>query len=495
MGWPFRDLREFLNELENRGTLRRIKVKVDWDQEIGAIAQEAAARGEGALLFENIKDHNDTPCTKLVIDTLGSWQRLMIALGMPEDSHPLNVVKKWKERAKELMKSHLVDEGPCKEVIKKDSDVNLFEFPAPKLHGKDGGRYITTWAVTITRDPDTRWINAGIYRGMIKDKNQIGMLYTPPQHWSKHGRKYMAMGKPMPMAIIIGIDPITMMVAGSPVPAGVNEYDVIGGIRRKPLEVIRCETLDLEVPANAEIVLEGAICLDPKTFELEGPYGEYPGYYTTLWAEPRPVFEVKCVTHRKDPVFGSVSTGLGPDLTAGGSCFMAAVGYSAAIWEHLERAGVEGVTGVWCDPDVVSTNIFVSIDKLYYGHARQVAAAIWGTSLSSRVGKFVVVTDSDVDITNLKKVNAAIANRTQGAKDIVIYPGTFGGPLDPGNSPEVKEMTGGIGNWDRVLIDATWPFEWKPRQEWGGLRHPPSCLAEPEVVERIRKKWKDYGLE
>ncbi len=175
---------------------------------------------------------------------------------------------------------------------------------------------------------------------------------------------------------------------------------------------------------------------------------------------------------------------------------IAAIGMGARIWDHLEANGVQGVTGVWGDPGVSGwTTIFVSIDKLYYGHAKQVAATIWGTSFSSMAGKFVVVVDSDIDIFDLRQVNQAIANRTQGSKDIVVYPGTFGGPLDPGNSPEIKQKTGRMGNWDRVLIDATWPFEWEPREEWGGLRHPPFCTAEGEVVERVLKRWKEYGLE
>ncbi|MDP2726876.1 MAG: UbiD family decarboxylase, partial [Dehalococcoidia bacterium] len=136
--------------------------------------------------------------------------------------------------------------------------------------------------------------------------------------------------------------------------------------------------------------------------------------------------------------------------------------------------------------------IYISIDSRYYGHARQVAAALWGLGLNY-TGKYVFITDSDVDITSTAKVMAAVANRTQAMRDVVIFPGTFGGALDPGMDPEIKRRTGGVGSWDRVLIDATWPMDWEPREEWGGLRHPPACQAEPELAHKIRERWHTYG--
>lgn len=491
---PHRDLRDFLERLAKEYALVRVKAEVDWNEEIGAIAQEAALRKGPALLFENVKDHQNTHGSKLLMDALGSRQRTNLAFDLPGDTHPKMWIDTFRERIKRPIKPIMVSTGPCKEIIEKGAAVDLLEFPVPKLHGKDGGRYIMTACVVISKDPHTGWVNCGTYRGMIHDKQSIGVLYHPTQHQGVHGRKYHAMGRPMPLAVAIGVDPVILAASACPFPAGVDEYDMAGALRQESIQLTMAETVDIPVPAGAEMILEGEMSLNPETFKPEGPFGEYPGYYSTLWAEPAPVFKVNCVTHRKDPILESVTVGSGPDLTAGGSDFMTTAAFSALVWEHLEIAGVQGVTGVWIDPDMPATNVFVRINKLYYGHAKQVAAAIWGASLSFEVGKFVVVTDADVDIFDLKKINAAIGNRVQGAKDIIIYPGTFGGPLDPGNSPEVKKKTGGIGNWDRVLIDATWPFEWEPRKEWGGLRHPPSCLAEPEMVEKVKCKWKEYGL-
>lgn len=491
----YKDLREFLTKLEERKLLYRVNSEVDWNEEIGTLAQEVGVRGGPALLFENIKGHKDTAGRKLVIDVPGSLQRLSLALNLPENSHPRDIIPIFRKRIKRPIKPILVSKGPCKEVVKKGDELNLLEFPVPKLHAKDGGRYIMTYCMVISKDPDTGWVNAGTYRGMIHDRNSIGILYHPTQHQGVHGRKYEAMGKPMPMAVVIGVEPALFIPSCTPFPVGVDEYNMMGALREEPIEVVPCETIDLPVPANAEIILEGEMSLDPSTFKPEGPFGEYPGHYSTIWSEPAPVYKVNCVTHRKDPILESTTLGVGPHLAPTGTDFLGAVGFSSLVWDHLEAHGVQGITGVWMDPHSLATNVFISINKLYYGHAKQVAAALWGSPISFEIGKFVIVVDSDVDIFDLSKINAAIANRVQGAKDVVVYPWNFGGPLDPGNSPEVKRLTGGIGNWDRVLIDATWPFEWEPREEWGGLKHPPKCLAEEEMLHKIRKRWKEYGLE
>ena len=489
-----RDLREFLEFLDKKDHLLRIKTEVNWDEELGTIAEQAIMNGEKALLFENIKDHTNTKGRRVAMGHWVTSRRTALALGLEENTSNLEMLNIWRERVKSPIKPIAVSTGPCKDVILKGDDVNLFEFPAPKLHRKDGGRYFLTCHADITTDPDTGWLNLGIYRGMILSKNTIGRLLVPTQHWGIHSRKYHAMGSPMPIACALGLDPVIQMVACTPFPVGVNEFDMAGALRGEPVEVVKCETSDLYVPAHAEIVLEGEISMDPNTFQKEGPFGEYPGHYTTLWSEPRPVMKVNCITYRSDPIFTSSTVGLA-SVDPHGSEVVVSLGTAAEVWNQLEAYGVQGITGVWGDPGVSGwTNICVSIKKLYYGHAKQVAAALWGAGLSMGVGKFLVVVDSDVDVTNLRLINAAIANRVQGQKDVVVFPGTFGGPLDPGNSPEVKHMTGGIGNWDRVLIDATWPFEWEAREEWGGLRHPPECRAEPDMVEKVLKRWREYGF-
>ncbi len=485
---PFLDLRQYLEVLETAGDLRRVQAQVDWNEEIGAVAEEGIRRRAGALIFENIKDYQGTHGRKLLINTHESPRRLAMALGLPPDTPIMEIVKVCKQREKVLLSPRVVASGPCKEVIHKGDDVNLYEFPVPRLHDKDGGRYLQTYGGVVTRDPDSDWTNIGIYRGMVHDANSMGFLWTPTQHWGMHGRKYRAMGKPMPMAVTIGAGALAGVAWFSHVPPGVCEYDFMGALAQDPVELVRCETNDLLVPACSEIVLEGEMSFDSATYKPEGPFGEYPGYYTSVWSEPRPVFKVKCITHRHDPILQCSTPGMDPIEPVP---YLKLVS-SAQLWNRLEAAGIEGVTGFYIDPAHPAV-VYISIDSRYYGHARQVAAALWGMGLN-QAAKYVIITDSDVDITNPSKVMAAVANRTQAQRDIVIFPGTFGGILDPGMDPDVKRKTGGVGSWDRVLIDATWPMDWEPREDWGGLKHPPACQAGPDLIERVRQRWQTYGI-
>jgi len=488
------DLRGFLDLLESKQELIRIKEPVDWDIEIGAISQEAIERDSAAFICENIKDHTETAGKKLAMNYLGSWKRMSLALGMPEDSHPGEMVREWRKRHKQLIKPVLVESGPCKENIAKGNDVDLSQFPMPKLHTRDGGRYALTWHIVVTQDPDTGWMNVGTYRGMMSDNQNISMMLSPFQNWGLHAEKYRQRNMAMPVSVALGIDPVTMMASATPYPAGVNEYDVMGAIRGEPMQLVKCETNDLMVPANAEIILEGEISMDPSTFRMEGPFGEYPGYYSSIDSTPKHVFNVKCVTYRDDPISTSGLIGCGPHLKAADADHMGAITLSAVTWDQLEANRVPGIKDVWFDEDMWGTNVFVSIDKKYYGHPRQVAFAIWAAPSGVYIGKYVVVVDADIDIHNPKKIWTAMANRTNPSKDIMVVSHTGGGPLDPSVHPDVKMKTGNVGRWDRVLIDATWDDTWEERPEWGGLNHPPSSLAQEGELEIVREKWKRYGF-
>ena len=488
------DLRGFLKLLESKKELIRIKEPVNWDIEIGTISQESINQDGAAFICENIQGYTKTPCKKLVMNYLGNWKRVALAMGMPEDTPPGEMVSEWRKRDKQLIKPVVVDKGPCKENILRGKDIDLSKFPIPKLHVRDGGRYALTWHIVVTKDPDTGWMNVGTYRGMMLDKQNIGMLLIPVQNWGIHAQKYLKRKMPMPVSVALGVDPVTMMTSATPYPAGVNEYDVIGAVRGKPMQLVKCEANDLLVPANAEIVLEGEINMDPSTYRMEGPFGEYPGYYSSIDSTPKPVFNIKCITHRNDPIYTSGLVGCGPHLKAADGDRMGALTLSAVTWDQLEINSIPGIRDVWFDEDVWGTNVFVSIDKKHYGHAKQVAFAIWAAPSAIFIGKYVVVVDADIDIRNPKKVWAAIANRTDPSQDIIVVPQTNGGPLDPSVHPDMKMKTGKLGRWDRVLIDATWDDTWKERPEWGGLSHPPPCLAQEGDLKVVRKKWKRYGF-
>ena len=251
----FVDLREWLARLEKEGELRRVTAEVDWDRELGAIARRTLEKKGPALLFERIKGYRTGRCTKLVTGVLGDRRLLAMALGFPRDVANPELVQHVMRKNRETIAPRIVPTGPVKEVVVTGAAIDQTQFPVPRWNFREGGRYIHTFSGVVTRDPDTRVMNVGIYRGMIGRKDTTPfLLIKGGQHWGAHFLKYAQRGEPMPVACVIGWDPIMPFLAGSPIPAGVCEWDVMGAYRGEPAELVRCETVDLEVPAPAEIV-------------------------------------------------------------------------------------------------------------------------------------------------------------------------------------------------------------------------------------------------
>ena len=248
----FMDLREWMAALERRDGLRRITAPVDWDREIGAVARRVLEKKGPALLFERIKGYESGRCTRLFTSGLASRERLALALGFAPDTSNADLVQYVMKKNRETVPPRVVGTGPVKDVILRGAEVDQTEFPVPRWHYLEGGRYIHTFSGIVTRDPDTRVMNVGIYRGMIGRRDTTPfLLIKGGQHWGQHFLKYGARGEPMPVACVIGWDPVMPFLAGSPVPAGVCEWDVMGGYRGEPAALVRCETVDLEVPAAA----------------------------------------------------------------------------------------------------------------------------------------------------------------------------------------------------------------------------------------------------
>jgi 4-hydroxy-3-polyprenylbenzoate decarboxylase len=488
----YRDFREYLTRLEEAGDLRRITSEVNWNEEVGAIILEGLKRRSPALLFENIKDYRVTHGRRLVGNFIESIHRGRIALDIPTTTPVPEIVQIMRQRFRSPVKPVVVFGGSCKEVVETEKDVNLLELPAPKIHHLDGGRYLMTWCNVITKDPESGWVNVGTYRGMVHDATSLGILCSATHHGSVHMRKWRSQGhRMMPMAVAMGVDPLSLICSGTSFPAGVNEFEMVGALRQAPVELTRCETIDLQVPAHAEIVLEGEITLDPSDFLPEGPFGEFTGHYVTLKDERRPVFHVRCVTHRQNPILTPKYVGpVSPTLVTEQNAFQG-LASSAVTWNQLEDRGVEGLKGIRSAGPGGAITI-LSIKQSYYGHARQVASTLWGFSGG---GKITIVVDDDVDISDLNKVMVAVANRVRPGEDVQVFRGFPGGGLDPSNHPDVLIRTDGTGNWDRLLIDATWPFDWQPRDEWGGLKHPPSCVTEGPINDAVQRRWKDLGID
>jgi len=486
-----RDLRAWIASLEERNDLKRIAAEVDWDEEIGAITREVSSQDGPALLFENIKGHRDTLCRRLFTNGTGTRERVCRILGLSEATSYAEMVPIFKERFSRPVKPVEVSRGPVKENIVRGADVDLFQFPVPKWNPLDGGRYILTSASVVTMDPETRELNAGTYRGMIANRNTIGVLLAMTQGWGKHFSKYKNRDQEMPVAAVIGWDQSLFIAASTPVSR--PEYEVAGALRGAPVELVKCETSDLLVPASAEIVLEGFISPDPKTHVPEGPFSEYPGYYAGR-TTPKHAIRVECITFRDDPIFHGCLTGASPGRTNEGTTWTPAA-FSAMAWQYLEQAGVPNVTGVWRGkwPELLR----VQIRKSHRGHAQQVAAALWGCHLGNYAGKHLIVVDDDIDIHDWEAIEWALCYRVNaGLGDITTFPGTSGSMLDPSvPAAERDSVKYGHGKWSRVLIDATINWELEPQEQYGGNRYPPVGTAiSPRMEQTLKRRWKEYGL-
>jgi UbiD family decarboxylase len=491
----FMDLRQWVTLFEKDGELRRIAAPVDWDREIGAVARRVLEKKGPALLFENIKGYESGRCTKLVTGILGTRGRLAMALGFPKDATSRELVQHVLQKNRETIKPAIVRTGPVKENILRGEAIDQTAFPVPRWHFKEGGRYIHTFSGIVTRDPDTRVMNVGIYRGMIGRRDTTPfLLIKGGQHWGQHFLKYAARGAPMPVACVIGWDPIMPFLAGSPIPTGVCEWDVMGAYRGEAAELVRCETVDLEVPATAEIVIEGFISDDPATYELEGPFGEFTGYVSDVPTK-RPTLEITCITHRTDPIFQGCLEGTLPGSYSENSV-MSAVQRAGIAWNILNAAGIPNVREVYVPPITNGVNVVVQITKAYEGQPKQIAAALWGNSAAQYRYKHVIVVEDDIDPSSYEQVDWALAHRLNaGAGGIVIFPGIFGSPIDPSTPAEDRDVAQlGTGLWNRMLIDATRSWKHPKRPEWDGERFPPTVRPAPEDEARVRDRWSAYGL-
>jgi UbiD family decarboxylase len=490
----FVDMREWIARLDKEGELRRITAEVSWDRELGAIARRVLEKKGPALLFERIKGYETGRCTKVFVSGLGSVGRLALSLGFPKDASNRDLVQHVMKLNRQTIAPTIVATGPVKDVIVRGKDIDQTEFPVPKWHYLEGGRYIHTFSGVVTRDPETRAMNVGIYRGMIGKKNTAPfLLIKGGQHWGQHFLKYSARGEPMPVACVIGWDPIMPFLAGSPIPTGVCEWDVMGAYRGEPAELVRCETVDLEVPAGAEIVIEGFISDDPATYESEGPFGEFTGYVSDV-PTPRPTMQVTCITHRRDPILRGCLEGTLPGSYSENSV-MSSVQRAAIAWNILTAAGIPGVRDVFVPPITNGVNIVVQIKKAYQGQPKQIAAALWGSSAAQYRYKNVTVVEEDIDPASYEQVDWAFAHRVNAGEDgLVIFPGIFGSPIDPSTPPEDRDVARlGTGLWNRVLIDATRSWKLERRAEWGE-RFPPTVRPAAEDEAKVRARWDELGL-
>jgi 4-hydroxy-3-polyprenylbenzoate decarboxylase len=365
-----------------------------------------------------------------------------------------------------------VSTGPCKEVIRKRGEFSLFDFPILQCWPDDGGRYITL-PMVFSKNPDTGKRNCGCYRLQIFDEQTTGMHWQTHKQGAEHYRRLHREGKTkrMEVAVAIGADPAAMYSAILPLPPDLDEMMIAGFLRSKPVEMVKCETIDIEVPANAEIVLEGYVELGE--LRTEGPFGDHTGFYSL--ADDYPVFHVECVTHRKDPVYATTIVGPPPmeDFYMGNAI--------ERIFLPLMRLNLPEVRDIHMPAEGIFHNlILVAIRKSYPGQARKVMHGIWGTG-QAMFSKCIVVVDEDVDVQNLSEVAWKALNNIDPQRDIEFVTG----PVD---SLDHASRLPNYGS--KMGIDATrkWPGE-------GFTRPWPNVIRmSPEVREKVDGLWKKAGL-
>ncbi len=492
-------LRGWLTALEAAGEVKHIDGEVDWNIELGTIARLLQGPATGpSVLFNNIKDYNkqNSRCKKVFTGALANYRRIAMMMGLPPDTHPRELVKLGRNILSGAIPPKIVPTGPCKENIVKGDAVDLFEFPAPYWNRLDGGRYMQTYGGCVTKDPETGIMNVGVYRGMIADKTHMPILMWRAQHIGHHVTAWQNGGaSEVPIAIAMGVEPAVEFVAGAPVPKGICEYDVAGSIRGAPVELVKCETVDLYVPANAEIVVEGFLQIDPKDYMMEGPYAEFTGYFAGD-KMPKPTIRVTAITHRNNPILRGTIEGALPGSYSENTV-TSSIMRAATAWNVLDRAGVPGITDVWCPPVQAGINLLISLKQSYRNQAKQAANAIWGSSAAHVRYKHITVVDDDIDIHDYGAVDWAIAYRVNaGEDDIVIMPSTFGLGLDPSTRKRDRNPTlFGTGKWNRVLIDATMNLDYDPDPDFDGARFPPKAWPHQADIDTVKKRWKELGLE
>lgn len=482
----YRDLRHFIEALEQKGWLKRITTEVDPILEITEITDRVSKAYGPALLFENVKG-SDMP---VLINAFGTFERMNLALEVNNLDEigqeiltflqPPEVPASFFDKLKALPKvaqianfmPKIVKTGPVKEVILKGDEIDITKFPILKCWPGDGGRFITL-PLVFTKDPETGKRNVGMYRMQVYDGRTTGMHWHLHKHGAEHYRAHKRRGdRKMEVAVALGADPATIYAATAPLPAGVDEMFFAGFLRKEPVELVKCETVDLEVPAHAEIVLEGYVDLDE--LRWEGPFGDHTGYYSL--ADYYPVFHINCVTMRKKPIYPTTIVGKPPME----DCYLGKA--TERIFLPLLKLQLPEIVDMNLPLEGVFHNCaIVSIRKSYPGHAKKVMHALWGMG-QMMFTKLIIVVDEHVNPHNVSEVMWKVFNNIDAKRDVVMVEG----PLD------ILDHASPLPNYGTKMgIDATkkWPSEGHTR-EW-----PDDIEMSPEIKELVDRKWKSYGID
>ncbi len=469
------DLRVWLDKVRALGELTDV-LGADWNLELGAISELNAKKAvPPALLFDEITGY--AKGFRIVTCSTSSPVRLSTMLNLEIERSHLKLVqairgkpRQWQAEAADYDPVP-AQTGPIFENVQSGDEVDVYTFPSPLWHEKDGGRYIGTGCMVATRDLDSGWVNVGAYRVMIHDRNHVGLNMIASKHGAIQYDKYMAAGKPFPVVIVLGCDPLGYTISGLEVPFGMCEYNYMGAILKEPLSVVHGELTGLPFPSAAEIVLEGWAY--PGDQRNEGPFGEFHGYYSGH-AESTPVVTVERIYYRNNPIIMGSAVSKPPHDYS----YSKAVLRSAMLSDALQAAGVPDVEATWAH-EIGGARMFnvVAIRQRYAGHARQAGHILSQCGVGVYLSRYAIVVDEDIDPSNLHEVMWAVATRTDPDLDIDIIKRGTGSKADPmAVAYQHKGFT------SKAVIDACRPFDHLSE-------FPPVAEASRELQDKTREKW------
>ena len=486
----YQDLREFITELEKQGELKRISTLVDANLEITEICRRTLDKQGPALLFENVKG-SDIP---VLANLFGTTRRVAMAMGQ-EDLASLRELGKLLAELKQpeppkglkdaieklpVLKQVLnmpvksVKKGQCQAVVIEGDAVDLSKLPIQTCWPKDAAPLVT-WGLTITKGPLKKRQNLGIYRQQVIGKNKLIMRWLSHRGGALDFKDWCEKnpGKPFPIAVALGADPATTLAAVTPIPDSLSEYAFAGLLRGKKTKVCSCLGNDLQVPENAEIILEGV--LNPGEMADEGPFGDHTGYYNEV--EQFPVFTVERITHRKNPIYHSTYTGKPIDEPA-----VLGVALNEVFVPLLQQQFPE-IADFYLPPEACSYRMaIVSMKKQYPGHAKRVMMGVWSFLRQFMYTKFVIVVDDDIDVKNWKEVIWAISTRVDPTRDTTLIDNT---PID---YLDFASPVSGLGS--KMGIDATNKLPGETNREWGE-----SITMDQSVIDKIDSIWDELSID
>lgn len=490
----YKDLREFIALLEKEGKLKRITHPVSPHLEITEIADRVLRAGGAALLFEHAIKPDGTPYEFPVLANLfGTTERVAMGMGasdtaqLREIGHTLAYLKepeppkgikdafsKW-PLLKEIwsMTPHIVSHAPCQEVVWEKDEVDLYRLPIQHCWPEDVAPLIT-WGLTVTKGPNKKRQNLGIYRQQLLSKNRLIMRWLAHRGGALDYQAFRELhpNEPYPVSVVLGCDPATILAAVTPIPDTLSEYQFAGLLRGARTELVKCVGNDLHVPARAEIVLEGVI--HPNDVALEGPYGDHTGYYNEQ--DDFPVFTVERITMRKNPIYHSTYTGKPPDEPA-----ILGEALNEVFVPLLQKQFPE-IIDFYLPPEACSYRMaVVSIKKQYAGHAKRIMMGCWSFLRQFMYTKFIVVVDEDVDVRDWKEVIWAITTRMDPVRDTVLIENT---PID---YLDFASPVSGLGG--KMGLDATNKWAGETAREWGRI-----IERDANTAKKIDAIWSELGV-